>query len=236
MSAFHVSAVIPAAGFSRRFSANEKKQFARLAGRPLVAWCLEAMERSDLVTSVVVVVPPDDVEGSRELLGSFGFEKIAAVTAGGRQRWISVRRGVEAAPENADVVLVHDAARPFVDRAAIRRVIEGCALSGACLCAVPVTDTLKEADERGEFVSGTVPRGRFWRAQTPQAFSRDVLLKIYSSANLDGSGATDEAALAEAAGVRVRIVPGSELNLKITTPDDFAMAELVARNVGRFRD
>lgn len=236
MSAFHVSAVIPAAGSSGRFSANEKKQFALLVGRPLVAWCLETMERSELVTSVVVVVPPDEVKDSRELLDSFGFEKIVAVTAGGDRRWISVRRGVEATPEDADVVLVHDAARPFVNCATIKRVIERCAISGACVCAVPVTDTLKEADEKGEFVSRTVPRRRLWRAQTPQAFSRDVLLRIYSSANLDGSGATDEAALAEAAGVRVGIVPGSELNLKITTPDDFVTAELLARNVERFRD
>lgn len=223
-----VCAVIAAAGLSRRFSGKTAKQFATLGGRPLVTWCLGAMEESALVSDVVVAVPEDETARSRELFSSFGFEKVRAVVAGGASRHESVRNGFSAAPPGAEAVLVHDAARPFVDGETIKRAIDGCAETGACVCAVPVSDTLKAADGTGSFVSGTVSRERLWRAQTPQAFSREVFLKICSS---DGAAeATDEASLAEAAGVRVKMVEGSALNMKIATREDLELAELVARN------
>lgn len=223
-----VCAVIAAAGLSRRFSGKTAKQFATLGGRPLVTWCLGAMEESALVSDVVVAVPEDETARSRELFSSFGFEKVRAVVAGGASRHESVRNGFSAAPPGAEAVLVHDAARPFVDGETIKRAIDGCAETGACVCAVPVSDTLKAADGPGSFVSGTVSRERLWRAQTPQAFSREVFLKICSS---DGAAAaTDEASLAEAAGVRVKMVEGSALNMKIATREDLELAELVARN------
>ena len=225
-----VCAVIAAAGLSRRFSGETKKQFAELGGRPLVTWCLSAMETSELVADVVVAVPEDEMERSRGLFASFGFEKISAVVAGGASRHESVRNGFSAAPDEAEALLVHDAARPFVDRETIRRAIDGCGETGACVCAVPVSDTLKEADGEGRFVLGTVSRERLWRAQTPQVFSREVFRKICSSGGADALSATDEAALAEAAGVRVKMVEGSGLNMKVATREDFEIAELVARN------
>ena len=226
MSAPKVSAVVAAAGLSKRFSLG-KKQFATLGGKPLLAYCLSTFESSELITSVVVVVPEDEISRSGELLEGFGFEKITSVVAGGEKRHVSVRNGFRATPRDSDMVLIHDAARPFVDNDTIKRVVEGCARAGACICAVPVTDTLKRAQERGPFVSETVPREGLWRAQTPQVFRREILGEIYRSDGIAELDATDESALAEARGIGVSLVAGSDLNMKITTAADFKIAELI---------
>ena len=227
MSMPKVSAVVAAAGLSKRFSPHGKKQFAKLGGKPLLTYCLSTLESSELIANVVVVVPEDEISRSRELLGEFGFEKIASVVGGGEKRSLSVRNGFRAAPQDSDMVLIHDAARPFVDNDTIKRVIEECARSGASICAVPVTDTLKRADERDSFVSGTIPREKLWRAQTPQVFRREILEGIYLSSDAGELDATDESALAEANGIKVSIVMGSDLNMKITTAADFKIAELM---------
>lgn len=222
-----VSAVVVAAGPSRRFSRHEKKQFAKLGGNPLLTYCLSTLESSELVTSVVVVVPEDEISRSRKLLGDFEFEKITSVVGGGDKRCLSVRNGFRAAAPDSDMVLIHDAARPFVDNDTIRRAVEECARSGASICAIPVTDTLKRADECNSFVSGTIPREKLWRAQTPQVFRREILEEIYLSSDMGDLDATDESALAETNGIKVSIVMGSDLNMKITTTADFKIAELI---------
>lgn len=227
MSTPKVSAVVAAAGLSKRFSTHGKKQFAALGGKPLLTYCLSTFESNGLITSVVVVVPEDEISRSRELLESFGFEKITSVVAGGEKRHVSVRNGFCATPPDSDMVLIHDAARPFVDNDTIKRVIEGCALTGACICAVPVTDTLKRAHEPGPFILETVPREKLWRAQTPQAFRREILAEIYCSDGIADLDATDESALAEAKGIRVSVVAGDDLNIKITTAADFKIAQLI---------
>lgn len=228
MSAPKVSAVVAAAGLSKRFSPHGKKQFATLGGKPLLTHCLSTFESSEFITSVVVVVPENKIPPSRELLESFGFEKITSVVAGGEKRHISVRNGFRATPPSSDMVLIHDAARPFVDNDTIKKVVDGCALTGACICAVPVTDTLKRTDGRDALISETVSREKLWRAQTPQVFRREILAEIYSSPGAGDLGATDESALAEAMGIKVGMVAGSDLNMKITTAADLRMAELIA--------
>ena len=232
MSAPKVSAVVPAAGLSKRFSPSEKKQFATLGGKPLLTHCLSTFESSELIASVVVVVPEDEIPRSRELLGGFGFEKITSVVGGGEKRCISVRNGFRAVPPDSDMVLIHDAARPFVDNDMIKRVVEECARTGASICAVPVTDTLKRAEEHGSFISETVPRKKLWGAQTPQVFRREVLEEIYHSSSTAELDATDESALAEAKGIKVSMVMGSDLNMKITTAADLKMAELIVSKGG----
>ncbi len=227
MSAPRVSAVVAAAGLSKRFSPPGKKQFATLGGKPLVAHCLSAFESSKLVKSIVVVVPGDEIARARDLLGGLGLEKISSIVGGGERRQISVRNGFRAAPPSSDIILIHDAARPFVDSVTIEKVIDGCARADACICAVPVTDTLKRERGGGTHVLETVPREGLWRAQTPQAFRREVLEEIYSSDATAELDATDESALAEAIGIKVSMVKGSCLNMKITTDADFEIAELI---------
>lgn len=227
MSAPKVSAVVPAAGLSKRFSPHEKKQFATLGGKPLISYCLRSLESSELVTDIAVVVPEDEIQGSRKLFEDLGLKKITSVVGGGPKRHISVRNGFHATSPDSEIVLIHDAARPFVDKDTIRRVIEQCTHTGTSICAVPVTDTLKRTEEHGPFISETVPRERLWRAQTPQAFRRRILEEIYSSIGTEDIAATDESALAEAKGIRVSIVMGSKLNMKVTTAEDLAFAELI---------
>ena len=227
MSAPKVSAVVVAAGLSKRFSSHGKKQFAELGEKPLLTYCLSTFESSELIASVVVVVPEDEIFRSREMLGDFGFEKISSVVGGGEKRGLSVRNGFRATPRESDMVLIHDAARPFVDSDTIKRVVEECARSGVSICAVPVTDTLKRTDGRNSFVSGTVSREKLWRAQTPQVFRREILEEIYLSSDMGELGATDESALAETRGIKVAMVTGSNLNMKITTAADFKIAELI---------
>ena len=227
MSAPKISAVVVAAGLSKRFSPHEKKQFAALGGKPLLTYCLSTFESSESITNVVVVVPEDEISRSRKLLESFKFEKITSVVAGGEKRHISVRNGFRATPPDSDIVLIHDAARPFINDDMIRRVIEGCARTGACICAVPVTDTLKRTQEPGPFVSETISREKLWRAQTPQVFRREILREIYCSDGIADIDATDESALVEAKGIEVNVVAGDYLNMKITTAADFKIAELI---------
>jgi len=227
VSAPKVSAVVAAAGLSKRFSTHGKKQFATLGGKPLLTYCLSTFESNELIANVVVVVPEDEISHSRELFESLGFEKITSVVGGGERRHVSVRNGFRAVPPDSDMVLIHDAARPFVDNDTIKRVIEQCSRTGASICAVPVTDTLKRADERNSFVSGTIPRERLWRAQTPQIFRREILEEIYRSGHIKKLDATDESALVEAEGIQVGMVMGSSLNMKITTAADFEIAELI---------
>ncbi len=228
MSAPRVSAVVAAAGLSKRFSPPGKKQFATLGEKPLIVHCLSTFDSNKLVKSIVVVVPEDEIAHARKLLESFEFEKITSIVGGGKKRYISVRNGFYATPPSSDIVLIHDAARPFVDNNTIEKVVAGCAGTGACICAVPVTDTLKRERGEGPSVLETVPRKGLWRAQTPQAFRRDVLEGIYRSDALAELDATDESALAEAMGIEVQIVEGNDLNMKITTAADFKIAELIA--------
>ncbi len=231
MNNLRVSAVIAAAGVSKRFSPTDRKQFAELAGKPMLAYCLETMESCDLVTCAVVVAPADSISRVRKIIERFGFRKVAAVVVGGEKRSASVRNGFDAAPGDTDIVLVHDAARPFVTCGMIGSVINGCAAGyGAAVCAVSVADTLKRADTDSLSVSETVSRERLYRAQTPQAFRYSVLAGIYSSRDTDieKPEATDEAQLAEVRGTKVKMVTGSEFNFKVTTADDLALAELIA--------
>lgn len=222
-----VSAVVAAAGLSKRFSPREKKQFATLGGKPLLSYCLCALESNKFITNIVVVVPEDEIPRSRGLLMDLGLKKITSVVGGGPKRHISVRNGFDATPPDSEIVLIHDAARPFVDNDMIKRVIEQCIRTGASICAVPVTDTLKRVEKHGLFASETVSRKKLWRAQTPQAFRRGILEEIYSDVSTEDLAATDESTLVEAEGIRVSIVMGSELNIKVTTAADLAFAELI---------
>jgi len=147
--------------------------------------------------------------------------------AGGPERSDSVAAGLAALPPTCEVVLVHDAARPFVERATIDAVIGAAREGVGAVAAVPLTDTLKETGDSGTVVR-TIPRDRLWRAQTPQGFPRTMLEEAYARARQTGVRATDDAALVERLGRTVRVVPDSPRNFKVTTPDDLALARLIA--------
>ena len=202
--------IVVAAGQARRF--GQPKQFAALGGRPVIEWSLDAAR--SVARGVVAVVP-------ESFLGNPGIGKGAdRVISGGPTRASSVRRGLAAVPENADIVVVHDAARPLASRELFRAVVDA-VIAGAdgAVPGLAVADTVKRV--RGDRVVETLDRSELVAVQTPQAFRAEALRRAHAGA----PEATDDAGLLEALGLNVVVVPGEYHNLKLTSPDDLATAE-----------
>lgn len=220
------AAVVIAAGGSGRRMGGTRKQYLELAGVPILARSLRPFLTHPAVEWAVVALPAEDAADPPGWL--VGLDPRVEVVAGGAERGDSVARALEAVPPAADVVLVHDAARPLLPSAVIDRVLEAAATGVGAVAAVPVADTLKEVDAGGR-ITATPDRRRFWRAQTPQGFPRTLLLEAHRRAAAEGFGATDDAALVEWCGGTVVVVEGAPENLKITTPADLVVAEALLR-------
>lgn len=221
-------ALVVAAGRGSRCGGERPKQYQRLNGRPVLRHSLETFCGHPEVDAVRVVIHPADRALYDE--AAAGLDLLAPVD-GGAERQDSVRLGLESLQEAApDVVLIHDAARPFADARLISRVIEALDRHAGAIPAVPVTDTLKRGS--GGLIAGTVERAGLWRAQTPQGFRFSDLLAAHR--RFAGVGLTDDAAVAEQAGLTVALVEGSEDNVKVTTPSDFRRAEIPVN--GEFRN
>lgn len=219
-------AVVPAAGQSRRMGGERPKQFLPLAGRPLLSRTLGQLQMAAAVDEVVLVCPPGQEQAiEAEFVRPFGLDKVRRVVPGGQKRQDSVAAGVAAAAEmGAAWLLVHDAARPLASPELLVRVLAAAKACGAAIAAWPASDTIKRDDGRGR-VQATLDRGRLWLVQTPQAFRLDLLQEALARAQAEGFYATDEAGLVERLGREVRLVTGERNNLKITTPQDLALAE-----------
>jgi 2-C-methyl-D-erythritol 4-phosphate cytidylyltransferase/2-C-methyl-D-erythritol 2,4-cyclodiphosphate synthase len=213
----HVSAIIAAAGRGVRFG-GLPKQLRELAGRPILQRSVETFLRCDAISDVVVALPPDLLQALPEYLRTAGTR--VQVVAGGHRRQDSVTNAFAIVESRADVIVIHDAARPLVTDSLIRRTIDAAAEAGAAIVAVRAHDTVKRSDPSG-VVAETLRRDEIYLAQTPQAFRVGVLRAALAIVD----DATDEATLAERAGYRVRLVEGDPRNVKITTADDLAMAE-----------
>lgn len=218
-----VSAIIAAGGRGTRLGSDRPKQFLEIGGRSLLDLSIAAIAASDRVDEVVVAVPAEHVEESvaRPRAG-----KPVVFVAGGRRRQDSVANALARIGRDSEIVLVHDAARPFVKPDVIERTIDAAAAFGAAIAAMPVRDTVKQAGtalvDGSPVIRATLPRDEIFLAQTPQAFRRDVLEAAFKEAgDLD---ATDEAMLAERAGVQVHLVAGDPENVKVTTSDDLERA------------
>ncbi len=217
-------ALVLAAGRGERLGHPLPKGFVPLAGRPLLLHSLAVLDSVAEVERLVAVIPADAFERYRQAIAGAGaLPKLGPPVAGGRERQDSVRAGLAALPPGTELVLVHDAARPCVRAPAIRRVIEAARATGAAILAVPARDTIKRV-VAGR-VAGTPPRAECWGAQTPQVFRVEILREALAKAEAEGVVATDDAQLVEALGVEVRVVPGDPDNLKVTGPEDLALAE-----------
>ncbi|MBP2298443.1 bifunctional 2-C-methyl-D-erythritol 4-phosphate cytidylyltransferase/2-C-methyl-D-erythritol 2,4-cyclodiphosphate synthase [Azospirillum picis] len=217
-------ALIVAGGSGQRFGAERPKQYLALAGKPVLRRTVEAFLHHPQVTAVRVVIDPSWREAYETAVAGLG---LPGPVAGGASRQDSVRNGLEAiaADGPADLVLIHDAARPLVDAGTIDRVIGALDTMAGAIAAVPVADTLKRAGAGAgpAVVADTVDREGLWRAQTPQGFRFPDILAAHRAAA--GLSLTDDAAVAERAGLAVALVPAKEENFKVTTPDDLARAE-----------
>lgn len=218
-----VAAIIVAAGPGTRLGAGMPKAFVPLAGIPLFVRSLRALLTAPAIDRAVVVAPPESLTDAAQLLASGGPYRLAPqLVAGGAERQDSVRNGLGAVGDAA-LVVIHDAARPFVTQATVDTVIDAAREHGAAIVAIPATDTVKIVHPDG-WVEATPPRARTWLAQTPQVFHTDLIRAAHARADR-AAPATDDAALVERLGHRVRVVAGSPDNRKITTPDDWAWAE-----------
>ncbi len=218
-----VGVVIVAGGSSSRTSGTELKQFRWVAGKPALLHSVQTfMARPDVV-SVVVVLPRDYVADPPPWVFQCDIDRLM-ISVGGATRTESVRNGLEDLPDEAAIVLIHDAARPLVGDATIDRVVESARSGVGAVAALPVVDTLKQVDDEGNIVR-TIDRERLWRAQTPQGFPRAVIERAHRYAKSNKIAATDDAALCEAIGEPVRVVRGSERAMKITEDADFDRAE-----------
>jgi 2-C-methyl-D-erythritol 4-phosphate cytidylyltransferase len=228
-----VGVVIVAAGQGTRLGGEVPKQYRELGGVPMLLRALRPFVAHPEVAHTVVVLPAGDVGHPPPWLAEF-LGAALTVAPGGAERRDSVARGLAALPGACTLVLVHDAARPLVDRATIDSVVAAARRGDGAVPAVPLGDTLKEVADSatgpdreglGPLISRTVPRERLWRAQTPQGFPRTLLEQAHARAEQDRHPATDDAALVERLGANVRLVPGSVRNFKVTTEEDFRLAE-----------
>jgi 2-C-methyl-D-erythritol 4-phosphate cytidylyltransferase len=226
-----VGVVVPAAGTGGRLGLGGAKAPIELAGRPLLAHAVEALEANRCTAVLVVVSHPDACEATAKLVAEEGFAKVVAVVAGGPTRQASVAAGLRSLPEGPAYVAVHDATRPLLAHGAVDRLLALLLEAGAAgvVPGVPVVDTIRRVDA-GRRSTGLVAREQLRAVQTPQLFVREVLEEAHRLALAGGVEAVDEAALVERAGHRVQVVPGDPENLKVTTALDLALAEtLLAR-------
>ncbi len=222
-----VCAIIAAAGESRRMGGIDKV-FAPLAGKPLLFWVIDVFHRCDAVAQIVVVVNEPGLEHCRQLVAGENWSKVTDICAGGKRRQDSVLAGLNKL-SRCDWVIVHDGARPLVTEDLIHRGLAEARETGAAVAAVPVTDTIKLAESSG-IVRQTLPRQNLWAVQTPQVFRFDIIDEAYRRV---AGEATDDASLVEQLGHQVKLYPGSYDNIKVTTPGDLALAEVLWQERGR---
>jgi len=226
-AASDVGVVLVAAGTSSRLGGNELKQFRWIAGKPMLLHSLQLFHQRRDVVMVVCVLPREYAGDPPPWIFQSDVDRLL-VSVGGRERGESVLHGLEDLPDEARIVVVHDAARPFVTMDVVDAVIAEARAGRGAVAAVPVTDTLKEVDPEGRVVR-TIARDGLWRAQTPQAFPRQMIEQAYGETRRTRAYTTDCAALCEQQGFDVVVVRGSERAVKVTEEADFALVEAMAR-------
>jgi 2-C-methyl-D-erythritol 4-phosphate cytidylyltransferase len=219
-----LSAIIVAGGSSQRMGFD--KLLALLGDKPVLAHTIDAFERTSCVGEIILAARADRVAELKELVRRSEFQKVRHVVPGGARRQDSVRAGLERLSPEARYVAVHDAARPLIMPDQIERLFALARQGGAAALAEPVSDTIKRADEN-RFVIGGVPRDGLYAMQTPQIFSRDLLVSAYAAVAADDLTITDEVSAVEQVGTRVRLLPNEECNLKITYPRDLLIAQSI---------
>ena len=238
-----VFAILPAAGLGTRMAASQPKQFLELNGLPILVHSLRAFASVPRVTAIYVAVRRNEMERVdaqvAEHAAAFGFEGRVHVVEGGDHRQDSVAHALAAVHGSGggradDVVLVHDAVRPLIDPATIERTIDAVIEHGAAIVGLPAIDTVKQVERtaHGALITSTIPREFVVLAQTPQGFRLGLLQQAFAEATEDGFVGTDEASVVERAGHPVAVVPGSQVNLKITQPGDLALAEFYLSHRG----
>ena len=219
------SAIIPAAGSGKRF--GEKKQLKELMGRPLIRYTLTPFLESSAIADIIIAAQKKDFDKLAYVVDSIATEKKISIIEGGDTRQGSISNALAQINSNTEYVCVHDAARPFVSRELIEKLINALKTCDAVTVGRESTDTLKECNDG--IVSRTIDRKKIWQVQTPQAFTKEVIMNAYELAEKQNILATDDSSLVEEAGYQVNIINDSSINFKITTKEDWIMAEALLR-------
>jgi len=221
------TAIIVAAGSGTRFGAEKPKQFLEIHGKPIIIHTLERFENCAVIDEIILVLPIDEIENFQINIEKYNLKKLAKIVAGGETRAESVLNGLNAIDAGlTEIVAVHDGARPLVTAREIAQTIEKARKTGAACLVAKVTDTIKEVTD-GKIV-GTIDRANLRRALTPQCFRFEILQKAFAPENFNAS-ATDECFLVEKADFAIAFVDGSAKNIKITTREDYAFAEVLLK-------
>ena len=222
-----VMALVPAAGRGLRMGGSVPKQFLSIGGEPLIVQSLRVLQAAPVVDQIILAVPSADIEYCQhEIVLRHRFTKVTKVVAGGAERQDSVRHALAEVPSDIDIVLIHDAVRPFVTQRMIEEVVAASWKEGAAIIALPMRDTVKQV-RTDRVIERTVDRTPLWLAQTPQAFRRDWIETAHRNAHAEGVRATDDAFLVEWLGYSVAVVEGSGENIKVTRPEDLVIGEAI---------
>ncbi len=222
------AAIIPAAGAGIRMKAGMAKQYLSINDSPILALTLEKFQNCPAIDSIILVVPEKDISYCKdEIVLKFGFDKVEKIVMGGEQRHDSVRLGIEATNGRYDLICIHDGVRPFIKSAFIEKMLKLAYKERAVIAAIPSKDTVKEVGEAG-FVKKTYNRDLVWLVQTPQIFRYKDISEAHKLANeQEWNNITDDAFLLEKMGVQVKVITGSENNIKITTPGDLEISKYI---------
>jgi 2-C-methyl-D-erythritol 4-phosphate cytidylyltransferase len=240
--AHNVIAIVPAAGSGKRFHSKKDKTFQKLGKKPLLIWSLKLLEAIKEIGEIIPVIKKKDMEYAQTMFEEYRLRKIKKIAPGGKERQNSVYSGLKLLGDKNSFVLIHDGVRPLVDKKIIENLIQqmSAALRNKERCdgiilGVPVKETIKEVQSAGVkgdkkiFVKKTLKRNILWAIQTPQIFPYRSIMKAYARAMDEGFYATDDAALVERYGGIIKIIKGSYRNIKVTTPEDIAVAEALQK-------
>lgn len=226
----YVSAIVLAAGRGLRLGSDISKPLIPVNSKPVVIYCLNTLSRHPGIKEIVLVANSGNLAQLNSLIKKYRVKKVKRIVLGGLLRQDSARRGLEAVDARADLVLIHDAVRPFIGKEVISSAIEEAAGSGAAIVGVPVKATIKSvrvSEYQSIRVSETLDRSRLWEIQTPQVFKKKLIQEAYK--RFGNTPVTDDAMLVEKLGRQVRVVMGAYSNIKITTPDDLVLAEAILK-------
>jgi 2-C-methyl-D-erythritol 4-phosphate cytidylyltransferase len=218
---------VPAAGLGKRLGPGSNKPFYPLLEKPIVVWTLEALERISEIAEVIPVIKESDMETAIKIFEKCCFSKVKQIARGGKERQDSVYSGLKLVDKMTDIVLIHDGVRPFVEARIVREAIIAINAFDGAIAAVPLKDTIKEVAD--DVVKRTLPRESLWAIQTPQVFRYDFLMRAYEGAMQEGVYSTDDSALVERVGGKVKIIMGAYTNVKITTPEDISFAQFLLK-------
>lgn len=218
-----VQAIIPTAGVGKRLNAATPKPLISLYGKPLFIYTLEAFERSDLIESIIVVTNDEVMSEIEKKIKQYKIDKVTKIVLGGKERSDSVKNGLDVVDMDTDVVVIHDGARPLIETKLIEESITACEENDSVVTAVKIKPTIKRINVKDMIVEETIDRDRVWEIQTPQVFKTKILREAHATKK--DKVATDDAALVESIGCKVRVVEGDYKNIKVTTQEDLIVAE-----------